>query len=163
MKLSSSVTITSSDTTEAESLDASITIFDGTTVGTFTIDAVDDTWPDGTQSVTFSVSGPGYTGDDESVTVTDDVSDSLTLVINEIDYDQPGTDASEFVEILFTLLSVCILFFNLHSIAHTQKNMFKTCTKQENTTRKILCILLVCLLYFESDTVIRGILSLEII
>lgn len=106
------VTITTSDSSEAEPQLTLITIFDGDADETVDIDAVDDLWADGDQVVTISVSAPGNIGDAAPLTVQDDVSDTNSLIINEVYYAPQGglddangdgvfpSDDDEFIEIV---------------------------------------------------------------
>ncbi len=65
------VTLTSSDTTEAQ-VPVTVTIPDGFATANFQLNAIDDTDPDGTQNVVITPSVAGYT----SVTATVDVADN---------------------------------------------------------------------------------------
>ena len=107
------VTVFSSDSTEAVVQLGTVTITDGDADETVDIDAIDDLWPDGDQTVTITATAPGFIGDDLSLTVEDD-SDTLGLVINEVYYapDNALLDANgdgitpsfddEFIEIVNT-------------------------------------------------------------
>jgi len=67
---------------------------------TVDIDAVNDTAADGDQPVTITVSATGFISGATLITVQDDGDVSnATVVINELDYDQPGGDDGEFVEL----------------------------------------------------------------
>ncbi|NNC88839.1 MAG: lamin tail domain-containing protein [Akkermansiaceae bacterium] len=88
------VTITGDDATEAVPVVGTVTILDGMSSATFDIDAVDDLFPDGTQTVTFEVSAPAAFGDTATLDVTDDAGDSFSLVLNEI-YSRPDTTAGD--------------------------------------------------------------------
>jgi len=65
------VTLTSSDTTEA-TVPSTVTIPDGADSAMFTVTGVDDTVVDGTQTVTITASAAGYTSYSATVVVTDD-------------------------------------------------------------------------------------------
>lgn len=102
------VTVTLSDGTEAITADA--TIFASDPSGDFIIDAVDDFWADGDQTVTVTVSAPNYESNDATFTVTDDDTGFL-VIINEVYNDISGisfdanNDGSadsddEFIEVL---------------------------------------------------------------
>lgn len=79
------VTVTSSDPSEAVVL-GTATIANGQASRTFQIDAVDDAWPDGPQTVQITVSHPNYLPDTKPVTITDAGLDEFTLVVNEAYY-----------------------------------------------------------------------------
>lgn len=119
------VTLFSSDPTEAKVALATVTIFDGDADEVVDIDAVNDLWPDGDQTVTISATAPGAIGDELELTVEDD-SDTLSLVINEVYYapDSSLLDANgdgitptfddEFVEIVNTTAApIDLSFFSL--------------------------------------------------
>ncbi|MBK1827502.1 lamin tail domain-containing protein [Haloferula rosea] len=102
------VTVTLSDETEAITADA--TIFANDTTGTFLIDAVDDFWADGDQTVTVTVSAPTYDPNDTTFTVTDDDAGFL-VIINEVynaidslpfdaNNDGTGNSDDEFIEVV---------------------------------------------------------------
>lgn len=85
------VTISGNDTTEADADGTEVIIFDGDADETIGINAIDDLWPDGDQTVTFTVSAPGFDDVTADLTVTDDPGDTFGLVINEVYY---GLDAN---------------------------------------------------------------------
>ncbi|WP_158520982.1 choice-of-anchor Q domain-containing protein [Fuerstiella marisgermanici] len=74
-----SVTLASSDSTEATT-PTTVTIATGQSSATFSIDVVDDLIVDGTQTAVISADADDYTGDSESLDVTDD--DVLTLTLS---------------------------------------------------------------------------------
>lgn len=84
------VTVISSDSSEAQVQLTTVTILDGDTDETVNIDAIDDLWPDGDQSVTITASAPGFIDSQIPLTVQDD-SDPLGLVINEVYYAPDGS------------------------------------------------------------------------
>ncbi|WP_417606260.1 choice-of-anchor D domain-containing protein [Primorskyibacter flagellatus] len=71
------VTLGTDDPSET-SVPATVTILAGNSSATFSVQGVDDAVLDGTQTATLSVSATGYTGDSETLDVTDD--DVLTAV-----------------------------------------------------------------------------------
>jgi hypothetical protein len=95
------VTLSSNDPTEA-TVAANATLAADEDEISITIDVQDDTEQDGTQTVTFTASAPGYDDGTTTLQVTDndDVA-AATVYINEVDYDPVGTDGagSEFVEL----------------------------------------------------------------
>lgn len=78
------LTVTISDPSEAI-VPAPLIFAAGETTAEFDIHVVNDRLPDGPQSVTITVSGPGFRPAEESFQVTDD-GDSFSLVFNEIYY-----------------------------------------------------------------------------
>ena len=74
------VTLTSSDTTEA-TVPSTVTIPDGASFATFTVTGADDAVVDGTQTVTITASASGYTNGVDIVDVTDDDIAGLVLTI----------------------------------------------------------------------------------
>ncbi|MDP6442911.1 MAG: hypothetical protein QF805_03875, partial [Pirellulaceae bacterium] len=74
------VTITSSDTTEAQPAVAIVTIPANETDGAFTIDAIDDALLDGTQTVMIDAISPGFFSQPASLDVVD--AEQLTLSID---------------------------------------------------------------------------------
>lgn len=70
------------DATEAQLQGTQVIIFDGFASADIDIDAVDDLWVDGDQTVTISATAVNYTSADTTLTVQDDA-DTTTLVINE--------------------------------------------------------------------------------
>ena len=92
------VALQSNDTTEA-TVQAEATIPIGSNTITVPINAVDDGGPDGDREVSITGSAEGFVSGTVTVTVTDDGDPPVDVVINEIDPDQAGTDASEFVEL----------------------------------------------------------------
>ena len=95
------VNLSSSDTTEA-TVAANASFAANEDEISIDIDILDDTAQDGTQTVTFTASAPGYTDGTTTLRVTDndDVA-AATVYINEVDYDPVSTDGpdSEFVEL----------------------------------------------------------------
>lgn len=84
------LTVTISDESEATVL-APLVFAAGESTVEFAIHVVDDRYPDGAQTVTVSVSGPGLSSAEESFQVTDDLGDSFSLVFNEVYYvDDPN-------------------------------------------------------------------------
>jgi len=79
------VTVFASDSSEAQLQAPTVTILAGDADGTVLIDAIDDLWPDGDQSVTITATAPGLVSDSIVLTVQDDP-DPLGLVINEVYY-----------------------------------------------------------------------------
>ncbi|MCP4468205.1 MAG: DUF5011 domain-containing protein, partial [Halieaceae bacterium] len=73
------VTLASDDATES-SLPASVTIPAGQASASFSIDAVDDVFFDGTQSVNVLATATGYSGGSDSLDVTDDESAYTALI-----------------------------------------------------------------------------------
>lgn len=84
------VTVFSSDSSEALVQLGTVTISDGDADETVDIDAIDDLWPDGDQTVTITATAPGFIGDGLSLTVEDDA-DTLGLIINEVYYAPDGS------------------------------------------------------------------------
>ena len=80
------VTVFLDDESEAELVDGdTVTLLDGQATLDITINAIDDTFPDGDQTVTLTANpdGLGQTRI-ESFLVTDDASDTFTIVFNEV-------------------------------------------------------------------------------
>lgn len=75
-----SVNLSSSDTTESTVPD-SVTIIAGTTSATFPINAVDDFFADGTQSVTISASASGYISAQTGVSVENDTDTPINVSV----------------------------------------------------------------------------------
>lgn len=105
------VTISVDDGSEAFLPLTSVFIVDGSSSAMFDIDTVDDLFPDGTQTVTVTVSGPAAISDSQTFDVTDN-GDAFSLVINEL-YLHPdditgdangdgqiGSNDDEFIEIV---------------------------------------------------------------
>ena len=92
------ITLQSSDPTEAATA-AGVTIPAGSSSAMAAVNAVDDSGPDGTQELTITASADGFVSASVEVSVTDDGDPPVEVVINEIDPDQSGTDAAEFVEL----------------------------------------------------------------
>lgn len=92
------VTVTSSDLTELTVDSATVEFLAGETEKTVTLTAVDDSDQDGLQSVTVTASGVGFISGSTEVTVSDDDSVPLNLVINEMIVNSAGQD-TEFLEI----------------------------------------------------------------
>ncbi len=90
--------LTSSDTTEA-TVAASVIIANGMDTVTTPISYPDDQAGDGNISVTITADSPGLLTGSVTFTVNDDGDAPVDLVINEVDYDQEGTDNAEFVEV----------------------------------------------------------------
>ena len=63
------------------------------------LDIVNDSAADGTQTVTITAMAPGFVDASTTLDVVDDGDAAPTLFINEVDYDQTGSDDMEFVEI----------------------------------------------------------------
>lgn len=80
---------------------ASATIASGQGSTVVQLAPVDDAWPDGDRLVTIGISAPDGTlgATSVAVTVIDDGADTQRIVINELDPDQEGTDAAEFIEL----------------------------------------------------------------
>lgn len=78
------ITLTIDDESEAM-VSSPVTILDGETSAEFTIDAVNDLYPDGAQTVTVTASGASFEAVNKSFQVTDD-GDAFTVVINEVFY-----------------------------------------------------------------------------
>jgi hypothetical protein len=106
------VTIAYDDPSEV-SMPDTVVIAEGSTTGTFQIDAVDDLWPDGSQTVKINATAPGFAGAEDFFTVDDDLDSDPGIVLNEIfaavsfttgDANQDGTGNSddEFVELVNT-------------------------------------------------------------
>lgn len=88
-----------SDTSEADT-DLYTVIPAGDSSVDIMIDAIDDAFLDGDQTVTFTVVAGGYANGIATATVQDDATDApLSVVINEVDSDNVGTDADEFIEL----------------------------------------------------------------
>ncbi|MFZ9936724.1 MAG: choice-of-anchor I family protein [Luteolibacter sp.] len=87
------VTLSSSDTTEA-TVPASVTIPDGAASVAFDLTAVDDSFPDGNQTVTLSASASDALPGSTDITVEDD-GDMLTInvMLTEVQSDQNSTAA----------------------------------------------------------------------
>lgn len=92
------ITIVGSDESEVF-VPFSVVIPSGASSATFLIDAIDDALPDGSKSVSITVSGPGYYNAVSTVTVQDDGDGPINVVINEVDSNTPGTDVAEFIEL----------------------------------------------------------------
>lgn len=92
------VTVTSSDLTELTVDSATVEFLAGETEKTVTLTAVDDSDEDGLQSVTVTASGSGFLTGSTEVSVADDDTVPLNLVINEMIIDSAGQD-TEFLEI----------------------------------------------------------------
>jgi hypothetical protein len=94
------VNLTSSDTTEATVAASASFAVDEDEIS-IDIDIQDDTAQDGTQTVTFTGSAPGYVDGTTTLEVTDNGDAAATLYINEVDYDPVSTDGAglEFVEL----------------------------------------------------------------
>jgi len=105
------VTISVADPTEAEAVTTVITIPDTQISGTVTINAVDDLWPDGDQSVLITASAPGFLDGIAFLTVEDDGDAGIGLVLNEVlatgnsgDANGDGTTPSfddQFIELVY--------------------------------------------------------------
>ncbi len=84
------VNLLSNDTSEATVL-ATIEIPIGNASANFDIDAVDDLVFDGTQTVSISATAAGHDGDSQSLDVTDDEVQTLSLTLNDASIDEaPG-------------------------------------------------------------------------
>lgn len=107
-----SVTFTSSDLSEVR-VPAAVEIPAGSASVSVNFEAMDDLWPDGTQSAEITATAPGYLPGSVSVSVTDNGDALQPLVINEVfatghgDANQDGAATSnqdrfddEFVEIV---------------------------------------------------------------
>jgi hypothetical protein len=94
------VNLSSSDTTEATVAANVIFAADEDEISIL-IDVQDDAAQDGTQTVIFTGSAPGYVDGTTTLQVTDNGDAAATLYINEVDYDPEGTDGAglEFVEL----------------------------------------------------------------
>jgi uncharacterized protein YjiK len=112
------VTLASSDVTEV-TVPASVTIPAGQTSAVFNVTAVDDSFPDGNQTVTITASAPGATAASFSLTVQDD-GDVLTLklMVTEIQSQQsagaPGGAADYWELSNFGTLPVDLTGFTWH-------------------------------------------------
>ncbi|MGI8602354.1 MAG: lamin tail domain-containing protein [Verrucomicrobiales bacterium] len=94
------VAISSNDPTEAVPAQSVAVIPAGQASISVPINAVNDTAEDGTQTVTFNVTGTGFLTTGDTLEVQDDGDLPLeTLFINEIDSDQAGNDTGEFIEL----------------------------------------------------------------
>ncbi len=94
------VSVLTSDATEATPASSTVTIPAGEASVTVPINAVDDTAQDGDAAVVITAIGAGLLNGTANLLVTDDADTPLTtLYINELDSDQDGTDAAEFVEL----------------------------------------------------------------
>ncbi|MEZ5330353.1 MAG: GEVED domain-containing protein, partial [Verrucomicrobiales bacterium] len=91
-----SLSVSSNDTSEAQvTTTVAIIIAAGTNSATFFVDAVDDALVDGTQTVTFTASAPGYVSGTDTIDVTDDDTPTLTLSIDKASvFEFGGVDAS---------------------------------------------------------------------
>lgn len=79
---------------------AQVTIPIGFISASFPINAINDAFLDGDETVTFTVTAPNYTPASQNITVTDELTDlPFPVVINEVDADQSGTDSNEFIEL----------------------------------------------------------------
>ncbi len=92
------VSLVSSDLSEATLQAASLDFLAGESSLTVLIDAVDDMDPDGSQTVQITASAVGYNDGTQSLLVTDDDTPVPSLVINEVIIDSAGSD-TEFLEI----------------------------------------------------------------
>ncbi|MEZ5305178.1 MAG: lamin tail domain-containing protein [Verrucomicrobiales bacterium] len=93
------VSLNISDASEL-AVPATVTIPVGEPFVEFDIDAVDDPFIDGNQTVLVLASaGPGFTSSTAFITVQDDGADTASIVINEVDVDSPGPDTAEFIEL----------------------------------------------------------------
>ena len=81
------------------SIPAEVTIPSGQASEDVNVDAVNDEGADDTQTVTISASAPGFVLARVDIDVTDDGDSPVSVVINEIDSDQDGTDSMEFIEL----------------------------------------------------------------
>lgn len=114
------VTLRSSDESEAVLATATVVIPAGEAQATIALHAMDDEEADGTQTVTITASAPGYQEGFATVTVTDNDQAPVADVvyINEIDTDQPGADTGEFIELFVgepavrTLDGYVVVLFN---------------------------------------------------
>ncbi|MEZ6086989.1 MAG: delta-60 repeat domain-containing protein [Pirellulaceae bacterium] len=86
------VSLTSSDTSEAVTL-ANVTIPAGQTSAVVQVDAIDDLFVDGTQTVTITASAVGFSNGADTVDVTDDDLNTLTLVIDNATLPEAGGSA----------------------------------------------------------------------
>jgi hypothetical protein len=69
----------------------------------FAIAAIDNAWFTGDQVITITVSADRHLPDSEAITLVDDLADPpFTVVINEVDAAQAGTDGLEFIELYNT-------------------------------------------------------------
>jgi|GEM_PF-1245511 len=77
------VTLSLDDPSEATLQGTEVILFDTMASTTIDLDAIDDLWPDGDQTVTLTASAPNFGSADISLTVQDD-SDPAGLVLNEV-------------------------------------------------------------------------------
>jgi hypothetical protein len=95
------VTVRSQDPTEAVPAAVFLTIPAGEASASVPVHAIDDTAPDGPQTVAFTGTAAGHRNGSAVLEVVDDGRDTppLGVFINEIDTDQPGADSREFIEL----------------------------------------------------------------
>lgn len=92
------VTLSTDDPGEL-SVPPSVTIPAGAASATVTVGAVDDSAADGTQTPAVTATAPGFVDATIRIDVNDDGDEAVIVWINEIDPDQAGADAAEFVEL----------------------------------------------------------------
>lgn len=93
------VNLQSSDTTEA-TVPATAVIPDGQTSVTVNLDAIDDDFLDGNQTVTITVTATGFTSGSADVVVTDDEFLATDFLLNEIMFNPTGADTgNEYIEL----------------------------------------------------------------
>ncbi len=85
------VNVSSNDPGEAVVQSPTVTLADGEASGTVSVDVLDDLWPDGDQTVTFTASAAGFDPVTVTLMVTDDGSDAFSVVVHEVYY---AVDAS---------------------------------------------------------------------
>ncbi|MFN0126171.1 MAG: lamin tail domain-containing protein [Verrucomicrobiales bacterium] len=95
------VSVVPRDASEAVPSAPSLTIPAGETTARLPIDVIDDTATDGPQMAGFSCIAAGHLNGSATLQVEDDGFDRppTAVFINEIDTDQPGADAGEFIEL----------------------------------------------------------------
>ncbi|HYF35254.1 MAG TPA: lamin tail domain-containing protein, partial [Prosthecobacter sp.] len=94
------VTLESSDTTEAV-VPASVTILSGQTAAVFDVNAVDDSLPDSSQTVTITASANGTNAGTFALTVTDDgdVAVPMKLILTEVQSNQATAGMNDYWEL----------------------------------------------------------------
>lgn len=121
------VQLASDDTTEA-TVPATVMILAGQTSATFDIDAVDDNEADGTQTVTISASVLGFTGDSDTLDVTDNETAALTVTIAAAEISEGAGQAATTVTIERNSGTVGALEVSLTSSDTTEATVPATAT-----------------------------------
>ena len=123
------VTLTSSDTTEI-TVPSTVEFTANQLVASFDITAQDDSIPDGTQTVTITATNGSYAQGATTIDVTDDLTDTWPLVINQY-YEGAGSD--KYIEIKnISAAPVQLSDYRLTSWSNAATENWKTNTGSPN-------------------------------